>query len=812
MFNGQPPRGSELTAMRFRNGALQDRNQVVLDGIMMTIIRYYKSMSQWDSPKVIPRFLPARLGQLAAIYLAYVQPFAEYLQVKVLGGSFSDYIWADSHGPWGTDRLTRALKRETGKRLGVALNTREYRHVAVGIGRVVIGESFSRGYQDEVGEEEEPEAEDESPLELQNSRTTATGVSVYSVPIDIVKHLSNRSIETFRPLSEAWHNFLGLGKQLNGEQISSLQVRQTSKRQREPESAPAGQPLDAHPKRAELEPSSLEKDIKTAMQHVLKNSEVSFKSAEQEQAMHAVVQGQTPLVVVLPTGGGKSLLFTVPASMPGARVTILVVPFRALIEDHVQRISQSGVACAEWTQAQTHYPTSIVVVSADVAGSPSFLQYAILLNEKKLLQRVVIDECHLVVTSSHWRPKLATLRDLRMLSCPIVLLTATLPPVLEGVLAQDMLMSCATYIRASTVRPNIRYFVSWCAPGKAMETALATSRRQMQALRNGKRGVIYCRAKAQCEELADALQCACYHAGVHDRAERLEQWIKQGGLIVATSALGTGVDIAGIVLVLHVGMPWSMIDYCQESGRAGRSGEVANSVIIVEQGEVERQLRRSGDSADVCAMSTFIQSDGCRRGCMSEYMDGKRIACNDIESAGCDRCGEGQAEWQQSQSEAASGWQEVEEVMSELRAGCVACWVLGNGDWQAHKTMQCEAEEPYTGRELDRFRRGVRDSGDCHSCRRCWVSQRWCATGQDINNKCQWPNVVIPLVRVATGIEEGLAIVRQCGFQGDCEKMFQAYQTWLGRRSTVRIWGESMSNAMVVAVQVIQKGIALKKQ
>ncbi|OAF98609.1 uncharacterized protein CC84DRAFT_1105865, partial [Paraphaeosphaeria sporulosa] len=81
VFNGQPARGSELTAMRFRNGALQDRNQVVLDGVMMTVIRYYKSMSQWDSPKVIPRFLPARLGQITTIYLAYVQPFAEYLQV-----------------------------------------------------------------------------------------------------------------------------------------------------------------------------------------------------------------------------------------------------------------------------------------------------------------------------------------------------------------------------------------------------------------------------------------------------------------------------------------------------------------------------------------------------------------------------------------------------------------------------------------------------------------------------------------------------------------------------------------------------------
>ena len=99
------------------------------------------------------------------------------------------------------------LKRETGKRLAVELHTLDYRHTAVGIGREVVGESFSKGYQDEVGEVEEAEIdeEEESALELQNSRTTVMGVGYYSVRLDIVKHLSVRSVETFRPLSTRWH-------------------------------------------------------------------------------------------------------------------------------------------------------------------------------------------------------------------------------------------------------------------------------------------------------------------------------------------------------------------------------------------------------------------------------------------------------------------------------------------------------------------------------------------------------------------------------------------------------------------------------
>ena len=104
------------------------------------------------------------------------------------------------------------LRRKTGKRLSVKLSTLGYRHTAVGIGRVKVGESFGKGYQDKVGEIDEAEVdEDEEDLiELQNSRTTVMGVGHYSVSIDIVKHLSTRLIDAFRALSTAWHCFLGV--------------------------------------------------------------------------------------------------------------------------------------------------------------------------------------------------------------------------------------------------------------------------------------------------------------------------------------------------------------------------------------------------------------------------------------------------------------------------------------------------------------------------------------------------------------------------------------------------------------------------
>lgn len=102
-------------------------------------------------------------------------------------------------------------------------------------------------------------------------------------------------------------------------------------------------------------------------------------------------------------GGGKSLLFTLPACIEEG-VTVVVVPYRALIEDLVQRICDCGVDCMEWKHGDTN-PASVVVVSADVAGdiasNGNFLGYARLLKNKGLLRRVVIDECHLVFTARY---------------------------------------------------------------------------------------------------------------------------------------------------------------------------------------------------------------------------------------------------------------------------------------------------------------------------------------------------------------------------------------------------------------------------
>jgi hypothetical protein len=170
----------------------------------MVVTHYHKTQSQWDVPKAVPRFLLWQVGQLMCVYLTYAQLLMERLSVAIgYGCGWSEHIWADAKGAWEIPKLTSILKQRTGEDLGVTLGTLDYYHAAVGMGRRFVGDEFARGYQAEMEEVDEPEIETDDLLEISVGRGSAIGVNRYAVLSDIVKHLSERNIQTFRLLSES---------------------------------------------------------------------------------------------------------------------------------------------------------------------------------------------------------------------------------------------------------------------------------------------------------------------------------------------------------------------------------------------------------------------------------------------------------------------------------------------------------------------------------------------------------------------------------------------------------------------------------
>lgn len=146
--------------------------------------------------------------------------------------------------------------------------------------------------------------------------------------------------------------------------------------------------------------------------------------------------------------------------------------------------------------------------------------------------------------------------------------------------------------------------------------------------------------------MANALGCKPYHAKFESKDSSLDSWLDgEERLMVATGALGTGVDVPGIQLVVHVGRPRGIIDFVQEVGRAGRSGERVRSVVVMEKGKMKWLCSNAGKSADMQeeAMRLFITTQNCRREQLGAVMDRQGRKCEESGGERCDRCP--QASW-----------------------------------------------------------------------------------------------------------------------------------------------------------------------
>jgi superfamily II DNA helicase RecQ len=190
----------------------------------------------------------------------------------------------------------------------------------------------------------------------------------------------------------------------------------------------------------------------------------------------------------------------------------------------------------------------LLIVSADWAVEGDFLHFAKGLELHKQLAHIFFDECHVVVTDTLYWAKLRELWQLRYLQCRFTCLTATLLIALEPVLRHNLLIQNVAIYRQSTMWPTIRYRVIDCQQADLWVTGARIVKGLPLPL--GLRGVVYVRSYAQGEQVAEDLDCAFYKATATDKQEVLQQWISHGGWLVATGALGTGIDIPGIIYVL----------------------------------------------------------------------------------------------------------------------------------------------------------------------------------------------------------------------------------------------------------------------
>ncbi|KAL8794984.1 MAG: hypothetical protein Q9182_007576, partial [Xanthomendoza sp. 2 TL-2023] len=697
---GLPPRRKELIQVQWCNTEVA-RNVYILDGRVTIITGYHKS--QWRiGTRPVARFLPPRLGNLLVRYLVYVPSFLRFLYRCTQRESYGGFLFSDEDGVWSPNQFGNQVKRQSTRLLGFQITSRQWRHISIALDRRLHASRACKVYgviqqwdrralhaMDQSDSELDPDYHMQEGNEVdstmlsrarnfQASHTPATNQSTYGNDVTLTLGLTDALLAAYREVSQFWSRSIACVEGL--ESTASKHQRSQSGTSND---GLHGKKYRHHRGSSLTVRCSMWKwpVIEQALQRLF-GLHAAPRNLEQRNGFLLVARCRPEAVIVLPTGSGKTLLFLIASQLPGAQVTIVIVPLIALRQDLRQRCTEWGIMHAIYdpfrTPSQLHAVPTLLLVDIEQAVTPGFLGFARALHAIGRLDRFVLDEAHLLLTASNYRPQLPLIAGLRRVRVPFICMTGTLPPFASFELENLLYFTQCERLRASSDRPNLVYCVQHLGPVPAkvsrnhllIDHTKAACMQDIEAWSSpscpdvtcnptspGPRGIIFVRTKSLGEQLSKELGCSFYHGDLShlERETMVTAWNQgitgnqgfQSRFIVATSAFSAGVHYPSVRRVYHVDAPDGLLNYGQETGRAGRDGFHARCTVLLADGWVvswREQYHNDFLAKDRSEMTAFLQFQGCRRLYLTAYLDGGGgTPCNQLsgiqnQPALCDNC------------------------------------------------------------------------------------------------------------------------------------------------------------------------------
>lgn len=393
--------------------------------------------------------------------------------------------------------------------------------------------------------------------------------------------------------------------------------------------------------------SSTSATLLCLLREFLNKQDALFCCTEQELLLQSMLLKVPYILGVLATNKGKSLSYLLAASLTTSKITLVVLPLVGLKENILTRAREFGIPCCIYEKEHSFAPLTLLSIET-IVEQASFVFLVKNLIEEGRLDRIIIDECHLLITSRTYRSIMYRVKEVLVLRTQFVLLSGTLPLQVEQRLRDECQLAELSVVRGLCVRENIAY--------KAKQYSSSREKEQLLEVKEyieayfarfsswADKVLVFGPTKARIECLGELLECPVYHASLPNKEEVLKAYLTCQDayykILISSSALEEGIDYPSIRLVVYIDFAYSFIGLLQGSGRAGRDGREATSMFFFLQGEEQDKERDAkGELAkDRQLIRQYLREQVCRRRPIDQYLDGTaRDSCNGS-TARCDLC------------------------------------------------------------------------------------------------------------------------------------------------------------------------------
>ncbi|KAF4568675.1 hypothetical protein EYR36_010688 [Pleurotus pulmonarius] len=672
-------RGTEIEDIRFKNGHAP-RNLYFTNGVLTFVTFYNKTQHNTGRPSMIPRAVPPRLARLFIILLAIIYPCTKYVasiqSTKAHAALYSSCIFVHRARPLDTAQMTEILRRFTQESFIFPLGVRDCRHLM----KFVLKHAVGLALQEEPGD---------TPslyriLDGLWGHSSKVSQTYYAVEEDTFSHIDAKDVTKAQIFSLAYHEWLGIGYD---HLPANLRIQHNEAHEVQNPAPPAKintasvtQSLNATiPILGDALQSTVFDAIQTymdmhgiqprrpqptfpnictssqvvvhpmrsrALERLYGSTEPRFTSPQQAELFELVMQNTRHVLGILPTGGGKSLMFYGPPLIETEGITIVISPFAALAYQQYQEAKRYGIDVVQWPSSHIDCSTvRLLVVHAEQLLHGQLDAWLTGASQLGLIKRIIFDEAHEILISSGYRDCYSKVKQLMDLGVTIIFLTATIYRRSIPALAKAFEIDTLEVVAAPTMRTNIRYQVDTYGDQQVLMLTLKEAYlRAFNGAETCHRFLIYCHSYDECDRIANELRLPVYKARYTDdpeadaetRRQYQQAWLRgepQG--LVATTGFGTGINYAYVTHVFVVN-PYDMVSVTQQTGRAGRIGQSAHATIMSYRPMLRKLQSEAGpDHAGKLQLYKLFTTNTCRRLTLGNF-DDEPHSCHSL--SGCTLC------------------------------------------------------------------------------------------------------------------------------------------------------------------------------